>query len=96
MRIGTKRENRKTDTVIGSLCERENQAQKRESLRDVPEAFAFQTLIKFSRFSMPEQEFLRIEQCPLHVFPGLTLVLRLVDVVEHGLDLRFLRRPGQR
>src|SRR5262249_46288718 len=45
--------------------------------------------------SMPKQKLLRIQQRPVHVFPGFALVLSLGDVIERHLDLVVGRQARQ-
>src|SRR5688500_3724050 len=46
--------------------------------------------------SMPEQELLRVDERPVHVFPGLALVHRAGDVVEHRLRLGLVGLARER
>jgi hypothetical protein len=43
-----------------------------------------------------EQEFLRIQKSPVHIFPGLAFVHRAINVLQGDADISFAWRPGER
>src|SRR5687767_419952 len=44
---------------------------------------------------MPKQEFLRVDQRPVHIFPRLAFIGGTIDVIEHRLHFAIARRTRE-